>query len=735
MQQLNQAQLDAVLAPIGPTLVLAGAGSGKTRVLTNRIIHLVKDCGALPRNILAITFTNKAAGEMRKRLLEWHDDAQYMTISTIHSFCAMVLRNEAQWLERAQNFTIYVDDDKKSLLKKVIAEYDDDSDNNTLGDISNAIANLKNNAIPMESAREYYDEHSDTAQCGKVIDDMGIENFVEIIHKYTERLAGNNAMDFDDLLYYVHKLFSTCPEVLAKYQNRYQHILIDEFQDTNKVQYEIFRMIADAHGSIFVVGDDDQSIYGWRGADVGNILNFDKDFDNVGIYKLEQNYRSTKKILDVANHVISFNQQRFDKKLWTDNSDGVKVEQFCAYNEQEESYYVVSQIKALMYKNGYKASDFAILMRINALTRSFEQQLNREGIKYKVFGGFKFFDRKEIKDILAYLRILDNPYDNEACIRCFNVPYRRGIGDTTINRLMQLSFDSHMSILQLIADSSNLDGHFNKGIITKLKVFYDIYSDLLALSKDSNVSIVLRAVIDKANFRLYYNEIGDEDRIINIDELEQSVLEYTASSNGGTVADYLQTVSLDSMRDDNDDGEYVTLATIHAVKGLEFGTVFVVGLEEGIFPTGRAKNSFKDAQEERRLMYVACTRACKRLYLTSVSSRFIYGTRQNRLPSIYFSEIRKHIAPVRTVSSGSLDNDAVIDRLNRQEGSSTAKRDTVLGKVVNENIAKYHVGQKVSHKNFGNGVILNIKNDFADIVFDRFGKKTMSLKVAPLQIL
>ncbi len=734
MQQLNQAQLDAVLAPIGPTLVLAGAGSGKTRVLTNRIIHLVKDCGAMPRNILAITFTNKAAGEMRKRLLEWNDDAQFMTISTIHSFCAMVLRSEAQWLDRQQNFTIYVDDDKRSLLKKVIAEYDEDTDNNTISDLSGAIANIKNNAVPIEDIKQYYTETGDSAQYGKLIDDFGLENLVEIIGKYTSRLADNNAMDFDDLLYYTHKLFRKCPEVLAKYQNRYSHILIDEFQDTNKVQYEIFRMIADAHGSIFVVGDDDQSIYGWRGAEVANILNFNKEFDGVQIFKLEQNYRSTKKILDVSNHIISFNQERFDKKLWTDNSDGVRVEQFSAYNEQEESYYVVSQIKALMSQNGYKPQDFAILMRINALTRQFEQLLNREGIPYKVFGGFKFFDRKEIKDILSYLRLIDNSYDNEACVRCFNVPYRRGIGDTTITKLLQLSNQTHLPILHLIASADNLEGTFNKGTISKLVQFYSMYNDLVQLSRTANVSVVLRAVIDRALFRTYYTEIDDQDRLINIDELEQSVLEYTASSNGGSVADYLQTVSLDNDRGQLDDGQYVTLATVHAVKGLEFGTVFVVGLEDGIFPTGRAKNSFKDSQEERRLMYVACTRACKRLYLTSVSSRFIYGSRQNRMPSIYFSEIRKYLTPVRTVSSSSLDNDAVLDRLNRQDRSSSTKP-TINAKIVNTNTAKFAVGQKVAHKNFGNGIIVNIRVDIAEIVFERFGKKTMSLKVAPLEIL
>ncbi|MBQ3067198.1 MAG: UvrD-helicase domain-containing protein, partial [Clostridia bacterium] len=391
LQSLNQAQLDAVTCPLKPTLVLAGAGSGKTRVLTNRILYLTQECGVSPREILAITFTNKAANEMKQRLWQFDSNAQFMHISTIHSFCASVLRREAEAFNRSKNFTIYTEDDKKSVLKKIVKDLFDDSDAKMVDGFSDSISELKNNAPELMLEQETVQQNNDyvalqleklqsTTQCSNT------QDLLKVINEYNSKMAQSNAMDFDDLLYYVHKLFANFPEILEKYREIYKYILIDEFQDTNKVQYQIFQMLGSKYGNIFVVGDDDQSIYSWRGADSKNLLKFTKDFQDCQIFKLEQNYRSTKRILDLANKVIVANAGRFDKVLWTQNEDGLKPQLFTAYNEHDEAYYVCEQIKNLCYLNpDYKLKDFAILMRINALSRSFEAELLKNHIPYKVF--------------------------------------------------------------------------------------------------------------------------------------------------------------------------------------------------------------------------------------------------------------------------------------------------------------------------------------------------------------
>lgn len=743
-QQLNDAQQKAVSAPQGPILVLAGAGTGKTRVLTNRILYLIEHCGAQPYNVLAITFTNKAAQEMKNRLFSWHCDAQYMTISTIHSFCAMVLRNEAGLLKRNSNFTIYADDDKHSVLKKVVTSIVEDANSALVDDVGNTISHLKNNATDIATIDKQkmddilYGTQEDTplsnslSSCGKHIDQLGEEAFVKILTSYQESVTNNNAMDFDDLLYYVHRIFSTCPQILAKYQERYKHILIDEFQDTNKVQYEIFRMLAGRYNDIFVVGDDDQSIYSWRGADINNILNFEKDFPNAQVYKLEQNYRSTKRILDVANLVIASNSDRYQKVLFTDNETGVKVEQFSAYNEQDEAHYVVQNIQALVYNNGYSYKDCAILMRINALTRQFELQLNNAHIPYKVFGGFRFFERKEVKDVLAYLRLIENRYDNQAFVRCCNVPERRGIGDSTINKLLVLSADMGLPIVDIIQDSRNLEGVFNNGIIKKLSDFSAIIEDIRNYSHSHNLSQLVKYVIECLQFRQYYINNDDEDRAINIDELEQSVVDFQQSyGNDANLSTYLQNVALATDRDNvNDNGEYVMVATIHAVKGLEFKAVFIIGLEDGIFPISRSKNSYKDMQEERRLMYVAATRAKQRLYLTHAQSRYMYGRRSYSLASGYYSEIQRFLRPKPIVTESMLADDRVLDRLIAKGSDTlpiTQDRPTV-------DMSKYRVGQKISSSVFGKGMILNINGSKVDIMFESMGKKCLDFNIAKIEI-
>ena len=728
----------AVTAPLAPTLVLAGAGSGKTRVLTNRILYLVQQCGVQPSQILAITFTNKAANEMKRRLYEFDCAAQYMHISTIHSFCASVLRVEAAALERSGNFSIYTEEEKKSVVKQIVKTVFDDGDGKVVDGFCDSISDIKNNApdlldgdiVKAADSDEYFKEQLE--RLGAITACADNEDLLKVITEYTAKMAENNAMDFDDLLYYTHKLFSGFPEILDKYRERFRYILIDEFQDTNKVQYQIFRMLGEKYRNIFVVGDDDQSIYSWRGADAYNLQKFQTDFPDCNLYKLEQNYRSTKRILDVANLLISPNVNRFDKVLWTNNPDGIKAQLYTAYNEQDEAYYVCEQIKNICFLNPeYKLRDFAVLMRVNALSRSFEQMFQRNRMPYKVFGGFKFFERKEIKDILAYMRLIHNPYDSEAFVRALNVPVRRGIGDTSVAKLKALSAEYGLPLLDVISDERNLDA-FNSSMRAKFTDFYKLIEDLRQISQQNNVSVFVHRMLDILDFRKALNDAGEEDRALNIDEFEESVLEFQESAPQATLSDYLQTVSLSSDIDEENGGDYITVATIHAVKGLEYKTVFVVGLEDGLFPSSRSTYSRENMQEERRLMYVAVTRAKERLFLTRASSRFLWGQRKNTIASRYYNEVQKNYAPIRQpLAERDLSDNAILDRLIKSQPERPKASQGKSGK----EISAYRAGQVVHHATFGKGIILRIERDVADVAFDAVGKKSLNLKFAPLTII
>ena len=738
LQKLNDAQMKAVTAPLGPTLVLAGAGSGKTRVLTNRILFLVQECGVHPSEILAITFTNKAANEMKRRLYEFDCDAQFMHISTIHSFCATVLRNEYKQLRFGSNFSIYDESEKKSVLKQIVKTSFDDGVAQIVDGFSDSISDLKNNAPELldgdlaqcaeqnEYLRDKLDRLSALTACN---DDVEL---VRIINDYSAKMAENNAMDFDDLLYYAHKLFANFPEVLDKYRERYRYILIDEFQDTNKVQYEIFKLLAEKYRNIFVVGDDDQSIYGWRGADSHNMKKFQNDFPDCGVYMLEQNYRSTKRILEVANELIVKNVNRFPKVLWTDNSDGLKVQLYTAYNELDEAYYVIEQIKNLRYLDPrVKFKDFAVLMRVNALSRAFEQQCRQNRIPYKVFGGFKFFERKEIKDVLAYMRLINNPFDAEAFVRALNVPVKRGIGDVSVAKLRDLSAEYALPMLDVISDERNLES-FGSAIRAKFTDFYKLISELTELSERKNVADFVHIMLDVLEFRKVWRDLDEDERVLNIDQFEESVAEFCQQSPQATLADFLQTVSLSQDTDDATDGDYLTIATIHAVKGLEFRTVFVVGLEEGLFPASRSSYESESLQEERRLAYVAATRAEERLYFTRAQSRFMWGQRKNCLASRYFNEVKKLYEPQRRVmSERELSDDSLLDRLNNSESRPPVPN---KGKP-DKDITQFHAGQIVEHSSFGRGIILRTERDLVDVAFDGAGKKTLNVRFAPLKVI
>ena len=742
--KLNPQQMQAVTAPIGPVLVLAGAGSGKTRVLTHRIEYLVKQCNVNPSNILAITFTNKAANEMKNRLYNADCNAGFMHVSTIHSFCASVLRKEATALNKRTNFSIYTEDDKKSVLKKIVKEIVQDSDSSMVDEVANALSYLKNNASTVAGfAGEVDDETVDQFLSDEDADYLSdsIEKFTEdgdekkyfaVLSEYNRKLHENNALDFDDLLFYVHKLFANFPTVLQKYQQKYQHILIDEFQDTNKVQYQIFKMLAGDSPSIFVVGDDDQSIYGWRGAEVENILNFEKDFPNTAVFKLEQNYRSTKRILDTANEVIKVNTNRYQKTLWTENAEGNKTQLFQAYDEGDEAYHV-AEIILRGIDMGKQYSDFAVLMRVNAMSRSFEQQFMRYRIPFKVFGGFKFFERKEVKDALSYARLVLNPFDNEAFLRAVNVPKRRGIGDTTLAKLTDLAQEHCLPLVSLISDERNLLDHFNKPTVKKITDFYQELAELFDIGATQKVAYFMHELLERMGFRSFYLYNGEDERARNIDELEQSAIEFQASNPEGTLQDYLQSTSLvaDKVSDEKTDN-YVTIATIHAVKGLEFDTVFVVGLESGVFPSSRCTYNTDQLEEENRVMYVAVTRAKKDLHLTCSKSRFIYGQRKQQFPSTYFQQIKKMLAPPKKPDPSRLDDVKYVDNLNR---FSPIERPPVdKGKSTAE-LNSFRVGQMVEHSTFGKGMIIRFENGIADVIFTTVGKKTLNVKFAPLKIL
>ncbi len=736
LQKLNDAQLKAVTAPLAPTLVLAGAGSGKTRVLTNRILYLVSECGVSPSEILAITFTNKAANEMKRRLYEFNCNASRMQVSTIHSFCAKVLRSEAAALNRSGTFSIYTEEEKKSVLKKIVKDVYGDSDSKIVDGFCDSISDIKNRApelldgdLAQAVSDDYFREELDKLQ-NVTLGDGGDSELLRVINEYSEKMCQNNAMDFDDLLYYTHKLFSKFPDILEKYRDIYRYILIDEFQDTNKVQYQIFKMLGEKYRNIFVVGDDDQSIYSWRGAESYNLKKFQTDFPDCNVCLLEQNYRSTKRILDTANALIAPNSNRFPKVLWTENEDGVKAQLFSAYNEQDEAYFVCGQIKNLMSINPkYRFGDFAVLMRVNALSRSFEQQFKRERLPFKVFGGFKFFERKEIKDVLSYMRIIHNKYDSEAFIRALNTPTRRGIGDATVNKLRDLSAEYGIPMLEVISDERNLDS-LSPSLRAKLYGFYQDIEGLQNLAR-LPISEFVHKLLDIMQFRQVYIDAGEDERAANIDEFEASVIEFQQANPQSDLQDYLETVSLDNEASDENDGDFITIATIHAVKGLEYKVVFIVGLEEGVFPSGRAAYSLEGLQEERRLMYVAVTRAEKRLYLTKTNSRFLWGQYKNSFPSKFYIETQKFLAPERqTASERQLSDDKFLDSLISKESSRPAPNQ---GKSKGE-ILSYRVGQVVEHASFGQGIILRIGGEIADVVFETSGKKSLNLKFAPLKI-
>ncbi len=623
LEKLNEEQIKPVLQTEGAVLVLAGAGSGKTRVLTSRIAYLMLEKGVPDSAILAITFTNKAANEMKERLSRIVDISRAW-VCTIHSMCVRILRMYASEVGINENFSIYSEAERNNIIKKSFQECDFD-DEKLLKSVKFHIANAKMLGFSPERYAEEYAGDND------------IEEVTKVYRRYQKHLRENNALDFDDLLNETRLLLRQNEEAREYLGGRVRYILVDEFQDTNAVQYEIVKLLASVHGNLFAVGDDDQSIYGWRGAKIENILHFEKDFKGAKVFKLERNYRSTGQILKLANTVIKNNAHRKSKTLWTENPDGAPAKVHEAEEESGEARFIARTIAGLLTR-GYKYSDFAVLMRLNALTRSLEQEFLADGIPFKVFGGFKFYERKEIKDLLAYLRLINNPFDGEAVTRIINFP-KRGIGAKTVENLQNYAYENEFSIYDALFELDEIG--FTGATKQKLEEFRNLVKGWILESQELPVNELVKKIVLDTHMREAYADDSDEsiNKRANIEEFINSVDEYCRLNAGASLTDYLNQIMLVSDTDDMDDGNYVTLATIHSVKGLEFKAVFVCGMEENILPVSRAVGNDDDMEEERRLMYVAITRAKERLFLTRSKSRYLYGKREPTARSRFLKEL------------------------------------------------------------------------------------------------
>ena len=739
LKGLNPPQREAVLHGDGPLLVLAGAGSGKTRVLTHRIARLI-DEGVPPWSILAITFTNKAAREMRERVERLAGDmGRDAWILTFHACCARILRRDIDKLGYKPSFTIYDADDQMNVIKQLCKSMNLDEKRFPPREIRAAISDAKNRVLsPAEWAKE-------------AGEDFRARTISEVYAAYERQLAANNALDFDDLILKTLTLFSEHPPVLAAYQHKFSHILVDEYQDTNMAQYMLVRLIAGESRNLCVVGDDDQSIYGWRGADLRNILEFERDFPDCRVIKLEQNYRSTSNILDAANQVIAHNAGRKEKALWTDAGEGEKIRVYRALDERDEAAWVVRSIEGRM-KRGARAGDFAVFYRTNAQSRVLEEAMVRRGVPYRVYGGMKFYDRKEVKDVLAYMRAVANPDDDQSVRRIINEP-RRGIGDATIETLAQFAQREGMSLLSAVisADESVLPAR----ALGAVRKFGALMLDLTQAGISLSAGEFLQEVLDKTGYIAAIRASKDPDaqtREENVMELAGAVAEYESQSPEGGLLGFLENVALvtdlDSM---GERPEAVTLMTIHASKGLEFPHVIVTGMEETVFPLGRA--TFEDGlmEEERRLCYVAFTRAMQSLALTFAVSRMLYNQRRNNPPSRFLSEIPERLIeddrarrePVRVPPPRA--GYAPVSPAAR--GNAGAKRAPLapgdipgvtkgFGGVVRAGAgaqALFSPGDRVTHKVFGAGTVLESNRDKIRIAFDTRGERTFPASIAPIR--
>ena len=773
LEGLNPAQAQAVRAVDGPVLVLAGPGSGKTRVLTHRIAYLIRTCDVRPFHILAVTFTNKAAREMAARLETLiGQDIHRLTIGTFHATCVRILRREAAHLDMGPNFVIYDDDDQRRLITRILKDLDLDSKHYRPSPVRSAISRAKNELMTPETYRPPTYWHEAVAR---------------VFEAYEERKSENNALDFDDLLVKAEQLFREHDDVRERYQQRYRYLLVDEFQDTNKVQYDLLKHLAAGTRNIFAVGDEDQSIYSWRGADFRNVLRFRDDYPDAKVFLLEQNYRSTQTILDAAQGVIAHNAQRTEKKLWTRNETGASIQLYEAYDEREEATYVVGEIQRLVARGESRLGDCAIMFRTNAQSRALEDALIRHGISYKLVGAIRFYQRREIKDVLSYLAVVFNPSDNISFERICNVP-PRGIGPKSLAQLRAWSAqqgrslgNAVMHLVQIAEQEGGLKRTpFSGAARKRLLALGQVLVASEQASSEASLSELLETVLDRTGYLDYLRDGSEEgeERVANVRELFSATERFDAMAPDVGLPAFLEEVALVSDVDEtNWQSDAVTLLTLHSAKGLEFDTVFIIGMEEGICPHSRSMDEPDQMEEERRLCYVGITRAKRSLYLIRTFRRTLYGSSEVREPSRFLSDI-----PSRLIEGHSIQRAAPTpvqgvgsDRASRQELYSQRK-ETVQRRMARSRSGEspsigstpdqqrsepgvrrglersgrssapppaarepsYRAGQSVSHPIFGPGIVISCQlagdDEEVTVAFEGQGLKRLMASYAKLEL-
>ena len=767
LEGLNDKQYEAVTNTEGPCLVIAGAGSGKTKVLTHKIAYLMGEKEVKPWDILAITFTNKAANEMKSRVENLVGDvARDMWIGTFHSICVRILRKQIDRIGFDTSFVIFDTSDQKTLIKQIIKSQNLDDKLYTDKSVLYEISNAKNEMLEPEQYMAKYKN------------DFRKEKIGEIYEIYQRRLKENNAIDFDDIINFTIKILLDNPDLLEYYSNRFKYVLVDEYQDTNKAQFTLVTLLASKYGNITVVGDNDQGIYSFRGADITNILNFEKDFPGTRIIKLEQNYRCTQSILNAANEVIRNNETKYEKKLWTDNERGALPKVFRGDNEYDEANYIVKQINTLKMEEYYKYSDFAVLYRMNSQSRSIEDILRREDIPYKIVGGLKFYERKEIKDIIAYLRLIQNTSDNLSLNRIINEP-KRGVGKTSLENIEVVSNESGISMYEVIKKSDEFG--LNR-VFVNTREFINVIEELKSRKDELKLSDLIKETLNKTGYTKALeleNTVEAETRIQNLDEFLTVAIEFEEESADNSLSEFLEGITLSSDLDGMEEAEEsVTLMTLHSAKGLEFPVVFLVGMEEGIFPGYKSIGEPKELEEERRLCYVGITRAKENLFLTCSRQRTIFGSTSCNSVSRFIKEIPANMldgyeqieertntynpnedrewtygnSKSNSYGGGFYDSSVTsyrdIERQSSRSSNTTFQfrsADSFLQSLNKKQISsdvdlsKYKSGVKVYHKKFGEGIINSVEAEGedlkVDINFNKAGHKRLMAKFAGLEII
>ena len=768
LEGLNDKQYEAVINTEGPCLVIAGAGSGKTKVLTHKIAYLIGEKGVLPWNILAITFTNKAANEMKERIANLVGDvAKDIWMGTFHSICVRILRRFIDRIGFDSSFIIFDTSDQRTLVKSCIKSVGLDDKMFTDRSVLSEISNAKNEMLEPEQ------------YAVKANGDFRKEKIALVYELYQKRLRENNAIDFDDIINYTIKILSDNPDVLDYYSEKFKYVLVDEYQDTNKAQFTLVTMLASKNGNITVVGDNDQGIYSFRGADISNILNFERDFPGTKIIKLEQNYRCTGNILKAANAVIKNNEVTYKKELWTENDVGNLPRVYSASNEYDEGTYIAEQIERLRREEYYKYSDFAVLYRMNTQSRAIEDILRRENIPYKIIGGLKFYERKEIKDIISYLRLIQNTSDNLSLKRIINEP-KRGIGKTSLDKIEEISNNTGISMYEIIEHAEQYG--LNR-VFLNSREFINSIEELRAKKDDMKISELIKETLKKSGYTKALeneNTIEAENRIENLDEFLTVAIEFEDESAENKLSDFLEGITLSSDIDNMEETEdTVTLMTLHSAKGLEFPVVFLVGMEEGIFPGYKSIGEPKELEEERRLCYVGITRAKENLFLTCSKQRTIFGSTSCNQVSRFLKEIPSELLDGydealgekqennnifsdskyswtygskdnRNMGEGNIktykiDSKEPISASSSNNGFMFRTAESFLNNLTkkssgsNVDLSQYKAGVRIYHKKFGEGVISNVEPEGddlkVDIQFDKVGHKRLMAKFANLEII